>query len=111
MQQTKQFLDATVSLLGEKFIAISVEDSIKYNTTEKDGIKMMVSIQDENSAVFLDLIQVKVKNTSPSISNNDLNDIRGKQIRFKNLRIGIYNSQFVFSAEDAFLLRKTEANK
>ncbi|MCK1167687.1 hypothetical protein MXZ34_07595 [Streptococcus uberis] len=111
MQQTKQFLEATVSLLGEKFIAISVEDSIKYNTTEKDGIKMMVSIQDENSAVFLDLIQVKVKNTSPSISNNDLNDIRGKQIRFKNLRIGIYNSQFVFSAEDAFLLRKTEANK
>lgn len=111
MQQTKQFLEASKSLLGEKFIAISSEDSIKYNTTEKDGVKLMVSIQDENSSVFLDLIQVKVKNTTPSISTSDLKNIKGKQVDFKNLRIGIYNSQLIFSAEDIFISKKADNTK
>lgn len=111
MQQTKQFLEASTTLLGQKFIAISVEDSVKYNSSEKDGIKLMVSLQDENSVVFLDLIQVKVRNISPSISENDLNNIKGKRINFKNLKIGIYNSQLTFSAEDVFLIKKGENDK
>lgn len=111
MQQTKQFLEASTALLGQKFIAISVEDSVKYNSSEKDGIKLMVSLQDENSVVFLDLIQVKVRNISPSISENDLNNIKGKRINFKNLKIGIYNSQLTFSAEDVFLIKKGESDK
>lgn len=61
MQQTRQFLDEARKLLGEKFIVISCEDSIKYKTSEKDGIKIMVSLQDDNSVVFLDLIQVKIR--------------------------------------------------
>ncbi|MFS6542686.1 hypothetical protein, partial [Staphylococcus haemolyticus] len=100
MQQTKQFLDASISILGNKFIAISYEDSVKFNTSEKDGIKLMVSLQDENSPVFLDLIQVKVRNTSPNLSVHELANLKGKQVNFKNLRIGIYNSQFTFAAED-----------
>lgn len=106
MQQSKQFLEASKALLGNKFIAISSEDSIKYNSSEKDGIKIMVSLQDENSVVFLDLIQVKVRNTSPSISVNDLKNIKGKEVNFKNLKINIYNSQFTFSAEDVFIVKK-----
>lgn len=106
MQQTKQFLDASISLLGNKFIAISSEDSIKFNTSEKDGIKLMISLQDEHSPVYLDLIQVKVRNTSPNLSAHDLVNLKGKQVNFKNLRIGIYNSQFTFSAEDVSIVNK-----
>lgn len=105
MQQSKQFLSAATKLLGNKFIAISSEESTKFGTDEKDGIKMMISIQDEESIVFLDLIQVKVRNTNPSISKTDLEKIKGQQVKFKNLRIGIYNSQFTFSAEDVFLMK------
>lgn len=105
MQQSKQFLSAAVKLLGSKFIAISSEESTKFGTNEKDGIKMMISIQDEESVIFLDLIQVKVRNTNVSISKVDLEKIRGQQVKFKNLRIGIYNSQFTFSADDVFLAK------
>lgn len=107
MQQTKQFLDASISILGNKFIAISYEDSVKFNTSEKDGIKLMVSLQDENSPVFLDLIQVKVRNTSPNLSVHELANLKGKQVNFKNLRIGIYNSQFTFAAEDVSIINKS----
>lgn len=84
MQQTRQFLDEARKLLGEKFIVISCEDSIKYKTSEKDGIKIMVSLQDDNSVVFLDLIQVKIRNTAPSIPSNEMANIKGKQVKFKN---------------------------
>ncbi|MFU2223139.1 hypothetical protein [Streptococcus pluranimalium] len=111
MQQTKQFLEASKELLGNKFIAISSEDSIKYNSNEKDGIKMMVSLQDEDSVVFMDLIQVKVRNTTPSVSNSDLSQIKGKQVNFKNLRIGLFNSQLTFSADDVFIVKKNGSDK
>lgn len=111
MQQVKSFLEASKKLLGEKFVAISYEDSMKFGTNEKDGIKIMTSIQDDNSVVFLDLIQVKIRNTTPSISKSDLENIKGQQIKFKNLRIGIYNSQLIFSAEDVFLLKNGGNNK
>ena len=41
MQQSKQFLSAAAKLLGNKFIAISSEESTRFGTNEKDGIKMM----------------------------------------------------------------------
>lgn len=106
MQQTRQFLDEARKLLGEKFIVISCEDSIKYKTSEKDGIKIMVSLQDDNSVVFLDLIQVKIRNTTPSIPSNEMANIKGKQVKFKNLKMGIFNSQFTFSAEDVYIIKK-----
>ncbi|MEQ9763579.1 hypothetical protein [Streptococcus jiangjianxini] len=111
MQQTKQFLEASKELLGNKFIALSSEDSIKYNSNEKDGIKMMISLQDEDSVVFMDLIQIKVRNTSPSISSGDLSQIKGKQVNFKNLRIGLFNSQLTFSADDVFVIKKNGSDK
>lgn len=74
--------------------------SKKYGTNEYDGYKILVSIQDPNSPIYFDLIQVKVKNLTPSISGESIENIQNRKLNFSNLTMGIYNSDFTFYADD-----------
>ena len=100
MQLKQQLLKQITPLLGNNFVCVSCEKSKKYGTNEYDGYKILVSIQDPSSPIYFDLIQVKVKNLTPSISSESIENIQNRKLNFSNLTMGIYNSDFTFYADD-----------
>lgn len=88
-------------ILGDNFVAVNpMSETTDYKTKESNGYQVNVSIQDENSPAFMELITVKIRNVTPTLSYEIMKNNKTRRVKFKNLRIGVWNNQPTFSAED-----------
>lgn len=95
------------NILGDNFIAVNpMSKTTDYKTKETNGYQVNISIQDENSPAFMELITVKIRNMSPTLSYETMKNNKTRKVKFKNLKIGVWNNQPTFSAED--ILPNTE---
>lgn len=90
-----------VEALGKKMMAVKgYEETVDYESKKHNGYRINVSLQDESSPVFMEMITVKIKTTEPTISEKEMATNKMRPVTFKNLNIGIWNSQLNFTADD-----------
>ncbi|MFI3886606.1 hypothetical protein [Streptococcus parauberis] len=88
-------------LLGNNFLAINdYEETFDFKSKEPNGYKIKVSIQDSNSIAYMELITVKIKNLLPTLTFEEMKTNKQLRVVFKNLKIGVWNNQPTFSADD-----------
>ncbi|AUC24417.1 hypothetical protein CGZ53_01630 [Streptococcus uberis] len=88
-------------LLGNKFVAVKgYSDVLDRETQEVTAHRLNVSVQDENSDFFMEMIQVKVNNLTPTLSIQDLKNNKTTPVILRDLNVGQYNSNLWFSCSD-----------
>lgn len=94
-------------LLGNKFIAVKgYSEVLDRETQEVSAYRLNVSIQDETSDFFMEMIQVKVNNLAPTLSVQDLKNNKTTPVVLKNLNIGQFNGNLWFSCSDVLPVAK-----
>ncbi|WP_239732965.1 hypothetical protein [Mammaliicoccus sp. E-M26] len=105
MIKLQDFLNA--SALGNDFLAVKGYTEVLHHETGKlDAYKLNISIQDDESPFFMEMINIKVKNLSPTLSVNDLKNNKTIPVVIKDLQIGQFNGNLWFSCTD--VLSKTK---
>ncbi|WP_257821615.1 hypothetical protein [Salipaludibacillus agaradhaerens] len=88
-------------LLGNRFMAIKGYSEINDRETgQLSAYRLNVSIQDETSDFFMELIQIKVKNLNPSLGVKDLENNKSTPVILKDLNVGQFNGNIWFSCSD-----------
>ena len=99
------FLNAEA--LGNDFLAVKGYTEVLHHETGKlDAYKLNISIQDDESPFFMEMINIKVKNLNPTLSVNDLKNNKTIPVVLKDLQIGQFNGNLWFSCTD--VLSKTK---
>lgn len=99
------FLNAEA--LGNDFVAVKGYTEVLHHETGKlDAYKLNISIQDDESPFFMEMINIKVKNLNPILSVNDLKNNKTIPVVLKDLQIGQFNGNLWFSCTD--VLSKTK---
>ena len=99
VMKLNDFLKA--ELLGSSFMAVKGFTEVLDRETKKlSAYRINISIQDETSDFFLELIDVKVNNLSPTLSVEELKDNKVRPVQLKNLTVGQYNGNLWFSCSD-----------
>ncbi|MCZ0704607.1 hypothetical protein J2T56_003194 [Natronobacillus azotifigens] len=88
-------------LLGNKFVAIKGYSEIKDRETQNlSAFRLNVSIQQEDSDFFMELIQIKVKNLNPTLGFKDMESNKAIPVVLKDLQVGQFNGNLWFSCSD-----------
>lgn len=99
------FLNAEA--LGNDFLAVKGYTEVLHHETGKlDAYKLNISIQEDESPFFMEMINIKVKNLNPTLSVNDLKNNKTIPVILKDLQIGQFNGNLWFSCSD--VLSKTK---
>lgn len=94
-------------LLGNRFLAVKGYTEVLDRETNKPvALRLNVSIQDENSDFFMEMIQVKVNTLTPSATIQDLANKNTCPVILNNLNIGHFNGNLWFSCSDVVLATK-----
>ncbi|MGF2116271.1 hypothetical protein [Enterococcus casseliflavus] len=94
-------------LLGTKFLAVKGYSEVLDRETQKlSAYRLNVSIQDETSDFFMEMIQVKINNLSPTISFQDLKNNKTTPIVLENIQVGQYNGTLWFNCTDVLPANK-----
>lgn len=94
-------------LLGTKFLAVKGYSEVLDRETQKlSAYRLNVSIQDESSDFFMEMIQVKINNLSPTVSFQDLKNNKTTPIILKNIQVGQYNGTLWFNCTDVLPANK-----
>ncbi|WP_242225790.1 hypothetical protein [Bacillus cereus group sp. BfR-BA-01358] len=94
-------------LLGNKFVAVKgYSDVLDRETQQPTALRLNVSIQDESSDFFMEMITVKVNNLTPSLSIQDLKNNKTTPVVLKDLNVGQFNSNLWFSCTDVLPVTK-----
>ncbi|RYD11407.1 hypothetical protein [Staphylococcus equorum] len=105
MIKLNDFLNAEA--LGNNFVAVKGYTEVLHHETGKlDAYKLNISIQDDESPFFMEMINIKVKNLNPTLSVNDLKNNKTIPVVLKDLQIGQFNGNLWFSCND--VLSKTK---
>ncbi|MCD8821609.1 hypothetical protein K2V48_09520 [Staphylococcus gallinarum] len=105
MIKLNDFLNAEA--LGNDFVAVKGYTEVLHHETGKlDAYKLNISIQDDESPFFMEMINIKVKNLNPTLSVNDLKKNKTIPVVLKDLQIGQFNGNLWFSCTD--VLSKTK---
>lgn len=105
MIKLNDFLNAEA--LGNEFLAVKGYTEVLHHETGKlDAYKLNISIQDDESPFFMEMINIKVKNLNPTLSVNDLKNNKTIPVVLKDLQIGQFNGNLWFSCTD--VLSKTK---
>lgn len=87
--------------LGNDFLAVKGYTEVLHHETGKlDAYKLNISIQDEESPFFMEMINIKVKNLNPTLSVDDLKNNKTRPVVLKDLIIGQFNGNLWYSASD-----------
>ena len=101
----QDFLKA--QLLGNKFMAVKGYSEILDRETQKiSAYRLNVSIQDESSDFYMEMIPVKINSLNPTISVHELKDNKVRQIQLENLNVGQYNGALWFNATDVLPIKQ-----
>lgn len=94
-------------LLGNKFLAVKGYSEVLDRETQKlSAYRLNVSIQDESSDFFMEMIQVKVNNVAPSLSVQDLKNNKTTPVLLQDLNVGQFNGNLWFSCSDVLPANK-----
>ncbi|MCT1226360.1 hypothetical protein EFM07_02115 [Lactococcus lactis] len=94
-------------LLGDKFLAVKGYSEVLDRETQKlSAYRLNVSIQDESSDFFMEMIQVKVNNVAPTLSVQDLKNNKTTPVLLQNLSVGQFNGNLWFSCADVLPANK-----
>lgn len=88
-------------LLGNKFYAVKGFSEVLDRDTQKlSGYRINISLQDPASDFFLNLIQVKVNTTTPTISAEEMSKNKTREVILKDLNVGQFNGNLWFTCSD-----------
>lgn len=94
-------------LLGNKFLAVKGYSEVLDRETRKvAAYRLNVSIQDETSDFFMEMIQVKVNSLEPSLTVDGLKNNKTMPVVLKDLNIGQFNGNLWFSCSDVLAVTK-----
>ncbi|MCC2444602.1 MULTISPECIES: hypothetical protein [Bacillus cereus group] len=94
-------------LLGNKFLAVKgYSDILDRETQQPNALRLNVSLQDESSDFFMEMISVKVNNLSPSLGIQDLKNNKTTPVILKDLNVGQFNGNLWFSCSDVLPITK-----
>lgn len=93
--------------LGNKFIAVKGYTGVVDSETKKEtALRLNVSIQDETSDFFMEMITVKVKTLNPTVSVSQMESNKTCPVILKDLNVGQYNGNLWFSCTDVLPISK-----
>lgn len=98
--ETKKYISKTTSLLGNKFVLIKGLTPLRNKNSELYGYEGNISIVDENSPFFYELIQVRIMTTTPTLSYRELQQNKKCPVTLSDLRTGIWNDTITFTSSD-----------
>lgn len=97
--QLKDFLKP--ALLGSKFLAVKGYTEVLDRETQKlSAYRVNISIQDESSDFFMEMFQVKVNTTTPTLSAQEMANNKTKEVILKDLNVGQFNGNLWFTCSD-----------
>lgn len=89
------------NLLGNKFYAVKgYTEVLDRETNKPTALRLNVSIQDENSDFFMEMIQVKVNNLTPTASVQEMANNKTCPVVLKDLNVGQFNGNLWFACTD-----------
>lgn len=88
-------------LLGSRFVAVKgYSEVLDRETGKPTALRLNVSIQDENSDFFMEMIQVKVNTLTPTASVQDMSNNKTCPVTLKGLTVGQFNGNLWFACSD-----------
>lgn len=88
-------------LLGHSFLAVKGYSEVKDRETQQlSAYRLNVSLQDEDSDFYMEMIQVKVKNLNPTLGVKDLANSKTTPVILTDLNVGQFNGTLWFSCSD-----------
>ncbi|HEM3634331.1 hypothetical protein [Streptococcus suis] len=94
-------------LLGSRFVAVKgYSEVLDRETGKPTALRLNVSIQDETSDFFMEMIQVKVNTLMPTASVQDMANNKTCAVTLKDLNIGQFNGNLWFSCSDVLPVSK-----
>lgn len=94
-------------LLGEHFLAVKDYSEVLDRETQKiTAYRLNVSIQDETSDFYMEMIQVKVNNLAPTLNVQDMKKNKTMPVILKDLNVGQFNGNLWFSCSDVLPMVK-----
>lgn len=94
-------------LLGNRFFAVKgYTEVLDRESNKPTALRLNVSIQDETSDFFMEMITVKVKTLNPTISVSQMESNKTCPVILKDLNVGQYNGNLWFSCTDVLPVSK-----
>lgn len=94
-------------LLGNKFIAVKdYTEVLDRESGNSVALRLNVSIQDETSDFFMEMIQVKVNSLTPTLSVQEMKNNKTCPVILKDLNVGQFNGNLWFSCSDILPVAK-----
>ncbi|MBW7551361.1 hypothetical protein J5E70_00325 [Streptococcus pneumoniae] len=94
-------------LLGNRFFAVKGYTEVLDRETNKPvALRLNVSIQDENSDFFMEMIQVKINTLSPTASVQEMANNKTCPVSLKDLNVGQFNENLWFACSDVLPVTK-----
>ncbi|HEV3338485.1 TPA: hypothetical protein VYQ81_001908, partial [Streptococcus pneumoniae] len=85
-------------LLGNRFFAVKgYTEVLDRETNKPTALRLNVSIQDESSDFFMEMIQVKVNTLTPTASVQEMVNNKTCPVSLKDLNVGQYNGNLWFT--------------
>ncbi|WP_105209106.1 hypothetical protein [Streptococcus suis] len=94
-------------LLGNRFFAVKGYTEVLDRETNKPiALRLNVSIQDETSDFFMEMIQVKVNTLTPTASIQEMANNKTCPVALKDLNVGQFNGNLWFACSDVISAEK-----
>ena len=94
-------------LLGNRFFAVKgYTEVLDRETNKPTALRLNVSIQDESSDFFMEMIQVKVNTLTPTASVQEMVNNKTCPVTLKDLNVGQFNENLWFACSDVILITK-----
>ena len=94
-------------LLGNRFFAVKGYTEVLDRETNKPvALRLNVSIQDENSDFFMEMIQVKINTLSPTASVQEMANNKTCPVSLKDPNVGQFNGNLWFACSDVLPVTK-----
>lgn len=94
-------------LLGSHFVAVKGYSEVLDRVTGKPtALRLNVSIQDETSDFFMEMIQVKVNTLTPSATVQEMANNKTCPVVLKDLNVGQFNGNLWFACSDVLPVTK-----
>lgn len=91
----------TIDKLGTDFLAIKGYTLNKNRETgEIESYSLEISLQDEQSPFYFDLVNVKVKNLNPTVTVESLKNAKTTPVKLVNLQMGQFNGRIWINCTD-----------
>lgn len=97
--EINDFLD--IKLLGNKFVAVKGYEPVADRETGAIvAYRVNISLQDDKSPFYMEMISVKIKTTTPTISVDEMKTNKTRDIELEGLNMGQFNGRLWFTVDN-----------